>query len=741
MSGPRPSFEQREVLRREDPEHRLLVGLVVEVAHAVVLQVLADRQVLPHLDPEGRDVRGRPDAREQEEHRRLVRARRQDHLAPGADLLDPVAARDLHADRARAVEQEAQRHRVGDHVEIRAVLRRVQEGGRRRMAEPVALRALEAADAVLACAVEVGVVVEARELARLEHRVDHGRHRAAVGHAQRPADAVERILAAVVVLGALEVGQDLVVAPALGAAGRPAVVVGAVAAQVDHGVHRARPAEHLAARQVEPPPAEARLGLAVEIPVDGGLQQHREGRGNGDLGTVVLTAGLEHRDLDARVLAQARREDAAGRSCAHDHVVVHRVSFRVSGCLMVRRRLRRDQHRAHGPDDLVGARQIGVLERRAERDRGERRAHARDRRVQEVEGRGAHLGGDLGAEAAVLDGLVRDHEAARALDGRDDRVQVERDERARVDHLGLDAVLGREAIGGRERVVHQPRERDDRDVAALAQRHGAADRHGRGRLGDVARAEVERLVLDEDDGVGIGDRAREQSRGVARPARHHDLQARHVGEPALEALRVLRAAAVARPALRAQHERHRQLPAGHEVRLGRAVDELVERERDEVDEHDLQHGPQARLRGADRHARDGRLADRRVDHARRAELLDQAGGGRVGPALGDVLAEHEDAAVGSHGGGERTGDRLDVGRLSHRRRPSASISPAAGNGLSRPKRTAASTAAAASDSMAAGASSANQPCATPCRCSRRIGSRCCQSSAAIASRYLPGSPS
>ena len=37
--------------------------------------------------------------------------------------------------------------------------------------------------------------------------------------------------------------------------------------------------------------------------------------------------------------------------------------------------------------DLVRARQVGVLERRAERDRGERRADAPDRRVEEVEGR------------------------------------------------------------------------------------------------------------------------------------------------------------------------------------------------------------------------------------------------------------------------------------------------------------------------------------------------------------------
>ena len=56
-------------------------------------------------------------------------------------------------------------------------------------------------------------------------------------------------------------------------------------------------------------------------------------------------------------------------------------------------------------------------------------------------------------------------------------------ERARIDHLGLDAVLGREAIGGLQRVVHEARERDDRDVAALAQGHGLPDRHRLDRLG------------------------------------------------------------------------------------------------------------------------------------------------------------------------------------------------------------------------------------------------------------------
>ena len=168
---------------------------------------------------------------------------------------------------------------------------------------------------------------------------------------------------------------------------------------------------------------------------------------------------------------------------------------------------------------------------------------------------------------------------------------------------------------------------------------GAAERHLRGRVGQLLAAEVERLVLDEDDRVGVGDRAREQAGGVGGGARHRHLQAGHVRQPGLEALRVLRAAALPRAALRPHDERHRQLAARHEVRLRRLVDELVERERDEVDEHDLDHRSQSGLRRADRDAADRRLADRRVAHALGAELLGEPRRRAPRPALGHVLPD------------------------------------------------------------------------------------------------------
>ncbi len=139
---------------------------------------------------------------------------------------------------------------------------------------------------------------------RLEHRVDERVHRAAVGHRHRAAGAVVGVLAALVVLRALEVRQHVVVAPALAAGGRPAVVVGAVAADVDHRVDRAAAAEHPAPRQVQAAVAEPGLGLAEQVPVEARLEQRRERGRDVDLRLGVLAAGLEQRHAHVGVLAQ-----------------------------------------------------------------------------------------------------------------------------------------------------------------------------------------------------------------------------------------------------------------------------------------------------------------------------------------------------------------------------------------------------------------------------------------------------
>src|SRR3981081_4265903 len=80
------------------------------------------------------------------------------------------------------------------------------------------------------------------------------------------------ISASFVDLRALEIGQDVLVAPAVRAARRPCVIVVRVAPDVDHRVHRARPAQHPAPGQVGPTAAKLRFRLAVVIPIPAGLE-------------------------------------------------------------------------------------------------------------------------------------------------------------------------------------------------------------------------------------------------------------------------------------------------------------------------------------------------------------------------------------------------------------------------------------------------------------------------------------
>jgi hypothetical protein len=84
-----------------------------------------------------------------------------------------------------------------------------------------------------------------------------------------------------------------------------------------------------------------------------------------------------------------------------------------------------------------------------------------------------------------------------------DRLGVERHQRARVDHRRIDAVLGRKDLGRLERPRHHGGERHDGHVLALAHDIRLPKRHHVLALGDLAFARVERLLLEEDDGVVV----------------------------------------------------------------------------------------------------------------------------------------------------------------------------------------------------------------------------------------------
>ncbi len=124
----------------------------------------------------------------------------------------------------------------------------------------------------------------------------------------------------------------------------------------------------------------------------------------------------------------------------------------------------------------------------------------------------------------------------------------------------------------------------------------------------------------------------------------------------------------ARAALRADRQGNGQLSARHVAVLRRLVDDLLERERKEVLVHDLDDRAHARHRRADARADDRHLGDRRVAHALRAELVEEALRDRHRAAhLGDVLAHDENVVVRAQRLAERVADCFAIGDLRHRR--------------------------------------------------------------------------
>src|SRR5688572_18296077 len=125
---------------------------------------------------------------------------------------------------------------IGNHVQVLPRTRRLQI--RLRRAPATALEDIETivADALLTIAVEVGRVWQTDALGGTED-----------GLRQFVLHRIWRNFQSLGALGSLEVRQDVFPTPTGAPASPPAVIVVAVAANVDHPVDRTRPAQDLAA--------------------------------------------------------------------------------------------------------------------------------------------------------------------------------------------------------------------------------------------------------------------------------------------------------------------------------------------------------------------------------------------------------------------------------------------------------------------------------------------------------------
>jgi len=139
---------------------------------------------------------------------------------------------------------------------------------------------------------------------------------------QRPALGMQRVRATCVVLGLQKPGQHLLPRPPGVALRGPGVVVLRLSAQVDHGIHRAAAAQHLAAGLKAAAAIQSGLGHGVDRPVElAGLGHARDAGRALHQRAGISAPGLEQAHLVRTVLAQAASQHAARRACADDHEI------------------------------------------------------------------------------------------------------------------------------------------------------------------------------------------------------------------------------------------------------------------------------------------------------------------------------------------------------------------------------------------------------------------------------------
>ena len=212
--------------------------------------------------------------------------------------------------------------RPGQDGQIAAMADRPHESFITRMALAVADGELQIADAVLIAVIEVAVAGEALLGRGRDEKVGETVVHDRIGDAEFASAATKRALASLVALTALEQRQDIVPAPAGVSQLPPVLVVQRVAANIEHAVDGARPAQPPPPRPIEPPAVQMRLGLGEIAPVvRTGLEQPRHAGRDLDPTVLGLRTGLQQKHARIGIGGKPVGQDAAGGPGAHDHIV------------------------------------------------------------------------------------------------------------------------------------------------------------------------------------------------------------------------------------------------------------------------------------------------------------------------------------------------------------------------------------------------------------------------------------
>ncbi len=265
--------------------------------------------------------------------------------------------------------------------------------------------------------------------------------------------------------------------------------------------------------------------------------------------------------------------------------------------------------------------------------------------------------------------LDREH-AMGLCDRAQNRLRIERHQRAHVDHFAVDAVLALELFGGGERTRHHQGEREDSGVLARTQDRCRAERVDDLAVRDFALHGIQRLVLKKDHRIGIAHRGGEKADDVARRGWRHDLEAGNHHAPVLDALRMLCAEPRAATVAGAHHQRALGLAVGHVAAFGKFVGDVVEADRNEIREHDFRDRLQPGHRRAHGGAQNRLLGNRCIAHPARAELFVEPHRGLEHAAsLADVFTNKNNVGIALHFLRDAAGDCVAIGQFRHAHPP------------------------------------------------------------------------
>src|SRR5215469_13712841 len=317
--------------------HRDRLGAAILHANLkVVLQVGSDsRHVGDDVYPERLEQRRRSEPGQLQELRRVERAAGDNDLRVGVRNAGRIAAAVFDAGGAASRKEDPARQRVRYDGEIGPAARLAQIADRGRAATPMARGQLEITGAFLRGAVEIVVARKSRLLRGCDESLAQRVRFAHVGNRKRPAHPMQRILAARLVLGAAEVGQHILEAPAGIAELPPMIEVGRLAADVKQAIDRARASQHFPPRLDDAPIVELGLRLRAIEPIDLAVGEQlavAERDVNPDV--AIMPARLQQQNAMTARGGQTIGEHAARASGADDDIVeglrvrLHRLASR-----------------------------------------------------------------------------------------------------------------------------------------------------------------------------------------------------------------------------------------------------------------------------------------------------------------------------------------------------------------------------------------------------------------------------